>query len=413
MLRTPTVDAGLVDDYTAQVNLKLGVPLFLRFLAVDFMKVLPKHVVESGVDINIHDNIVAGGPYRPADASVGDHWRHVRNPDYFKKSRPYFDEITGYTITDPGTAIGLFRTGQLDYTTPLAPISLEAIVEAERDLAQDWKIHWQPMNLGVFWLFNSEKEPWSDTRVQGALRLATDQHEIWQAFGLGAYSVRAAFPPGSWYGHTHEELLPLPGYGGIPGSPRTKQQDIDDAVALLAEAGFDPPSTLADHPNCCELLVTNVLGIVDLGQLWAAQMERNLGLTLDIKTIDVGSLIKANTPGDNQISAMGDGFNIADPDGYVVNVYATTSRNWSRWRNDEFLELLDQQSKTFYVEERKGILGEMELMLLEPGGNPYIPVQWTPSWNFVHNKVRTEAGEFVPANTIQTVHKQEHLWFEE
>ena len=274
------------------------------------------------------------------------------------------------------------------------------------------------MGLIAFWLFNSEKEPWGDTRVQGALRLATDQHEIWQAFGLGAYSVGAAFPPGPWCGHTQEELLQLPGYGGIPGSAPSKQQDIDDAVALLAEAGFDPPTTLADHPNCCELLVIQVLGIVHLGKLWAAQIERNPGLTLDIKTIDLSSLIKANTPGDFQMSAMGYGFNIADPDdiaspdGFEVNVCGATARNWSRWRNDELLELLDRHSRTFDVKDRGGILPEMELMLLAPEGNPYIPAQWTPSSNFVHNNVRTEAGVFVPADTIQTVHRQEHLWFE-
>ena len=55
----------------------------------------------------------------------------------------------------------------------------------------------------------------------------------------------------------------------------------------------------------------------------------------------------------------------------------------------------------------------MELLLLEPGGAGYVELQWFPSWYFVHNKVRTEAGEFVPAQSIQTVHKQEHLWFEE
>lgn len=101
------------------------------------------------------------------------------------------------------------------------------------------------------------------------------------------------------------------------------------------------------------------------------------------------------------------------PDDYGVNVHGPTSRNWARWRNDEFLELLDAQSRAKGVEERKAILREMELILLEPGGSPYVELHWFPSWYFIHKKVRTEAGEFVPAQTIQTVHKQEHLWFEE
>ena len=413
LLRTSTDYAEVIDPYTVQVNLKLASASFLRFLAVDFMKVVPKHVVESGVDINIFDDAVAGGPYRPVETVRGDFWKHERNPDYFKEGRPYFDTLTGFSIQDPGTSIAAFRSGALDYTTPILPISVEAIVALEEELKDTWKIYWQPMNTGLQMGFNFEKEPWNDTRVQGALRLATDQYEIFQAFGLGRYNIGSPFPPNSWYGHTDEELLEFPGFGGLPGSSRTKEQDVQDAIALLAEAGFDPPSTLADHPNCCELLTNTALWFPDLTQLWAAQMDRNLGLEIVIRTVDSPTSIHAGAAGDYQILMTGYGFNIADPDDYVVNVYGPTSRNWTRWRNDRFIELLGEQSKETDVEARKGILREMELMLLEPGGSPYVELHWFPSWYFMHKKVRTEAGEFVPAQTIQTVHKQEHLWFEE
>ncbi len=65
LLSTSTDNAVAIDDYTVEVNLKFPSGSFLGFLAVDFMKVVPKHVIESGVDINVHGNIVAGGPYRP------------------------------------------------------------------------------------------------------------------------------------------------------------------------------------------------------------------------------------------------------------------------------------------------------------------------------------------------------------
>ncbi len=409
LLRTSTENAEVIDRNTVQVNLKFPAGSFLGFLAVDFMKVVPKHVVEAGTDINIFNNVVAGGPYRPVETKRGDFWRHERNPDYFKEGRPYFDEITGFNITDPGTSVAAFKTGKLDFTTPVVPISVEAIVGLEDDLKDTHKIFWQPMNTGLQMGFNFEKEPWNDTRVTGALRLATDQYELFQAFGLGRYSVGAPFPPGSWYGHTHEELLDLPGFGGIPGSSRTKQQDIDDAIALLKEAGYDPPSALGKRV----LMTNSALWFPDLVQLWAEQMRRNLGLEIEIRMVDGPSSINAGAAGEYDILMTGYGFNIADPDDYVMNVYGPTSRNWTRWRNDPFLELLAKQSRELDVEKRKAILREMELMLLEPGGSPYVELQWFPSWYFVANKVRTEAGEFVPAQTIQTIHKQEHLWFEE
>ena len=413
LLRTSTDYAEVIDDYTVQVNLKFPSGSFLGFLAVDFMKIVPEHVVTSGVDINVHDDIVAGGPYRPVETVRGNFWKHEKNPDYFKEGRPFFDEITGFNIPDPGTSTANFKTGQLDYTTPVVPISVEAIVGLEEELSDTHKIFWQPMNTGLQMGFNVENEPWNDLRVIRGLRLATDQQEIWQAFGLGRYSYGAPFPPNSWYGHTTEELAQFPGFGGIPGSTRTKEQDIQDGIALLAEAGFDPPSTLADHPNCCKLLTGPFIWFPDMVQLWAAQMQRNLDLEIEIVSVDGPTAINAGAAGDYQILMTGYGFNIADPDDYVVNVYGPTSRNWTRWRDDKFLELLDQQSRELDTEKRKEILREMELLILEPGGAGYVELQWFPSWYFVHNKVRTEAGEFVPAQSIQTVHKQEHLWFEE
>ena len=408
LLRTATESAEVIDRNTVQVNLKIPSGSFLGFLAVDFMKIVPKHVVESGVDINIFDNVVAGGPYRTIETRRGDYWKHERNPDYFKEGRPYFDTITGFNITDPGTSVASFKAGQLDYTTPVVPISVEAILQLEEELTDTHKVYWQPMNTGLQMGTNWEKEPWNDLRVTGALRLATDQYEIFQAFGEGRYSVGAPFPPGSWYGHPYEELKDMPGFGGLPGSSRTKQQDIDDAIALLKEAGYDPPSKLGKRV----LLSGPFIWFPDMVQLWAEQMRRNLGLEIEIQMVDGPSAINASAAGDYDITMTGYGFNIADPDDYVVNVYGPTSRNWTRWKDPKFLELLDQQSKELDTEKRQAILREMELMLLAPGGSPYIELQWFPSFYFVSNKVRTEAGEFVLAQSIQTVHKQEHLWFE-
>jgi hypothetical protein len=45
--------------------------------AVDFMKIEPKHVVGAGVDINLWENIVGGGPFKIKAARRGDSVKHV------------------------------------------------------------------------------------------------------------------------------------------------------------------------------------------------------------------------------------------------------------------------------------------------------------------------------------------------
>ena len=73
----------LIDRLTVKVTLNFPAPAF-PLLAVDFMKIVPKHVVEAGVDINVWENIVGSGPFKIKSARRGDSVHHEKNP-YFKK----------------------------------------------------------------------------------------------------------------------------------------------------------------------------------------------------------------------------------------------------------------------------------------------------------------------------------------
>src|SRR6266540_5709110 len=64
LLRPMTKSAEVIDRHTVRVHLNYPSPSFLEFLAVDYMKVVPKHVIEAGVDINVWENIVGSGPFK-------------------------------------------------------------------------------------------------------------------------------------------------------------------------------------------------------------------------------------------------------------------------------------------------------------------------------------------------------------
>jgi peptide/nickel transport system substrate-binding protein len=246
-----------------------------------------------------------------------------------------------------------------------------------------------------------EREPWKDLRIIKALRLATDQHEIQEAFGAGKYLLGAPFPPESWYGSTTEELYKLPGYR------RPKTKDIEAAKALLKEAGYDPPARLRKR-----LLTTPMaLHIPDVAQLWAAQMRRNLGLEIEVKLVDSPTGVHSFTAGDFDLGIWGYGYNIPDPDDYVNAIYGPGTRNYTRWRNPEFLTMLDEQSRELDRDKRRHILRKMEELLLTVE-DPYIPTGWLLWFYLVSDRVRTEAGPFTPPETVQTILKQEHWWLE-
>ena len=62
---------------------------------------------------------VGTGPFKFVEFKRGDSIRLVRNPDYFKKDRPYLDEITVRSIDNRATRLaGVFSTGDYDITFP-------------------------------------------------------------------------------------------------------------------------------------------------------------------------------------------------------------------------------------------------------------------------------------------------------
>jgi peptide/nickel transport system substrate-binding protein len=400
LLRPMTKSAEVIDRHTIRVRLNYPSPSFLKFLAVDYMKVVPKHLVEAGVDINVWENIVGSGPFKITGARRGDSVTYARNPHYFKSGRPYVDRLTIVTITDSGTAAAAVKAGKITMTTT-GSLDVDDILKLEQELKGKYTLYWQPVTNQQAFFANIEREPWKDLRIIKALRLATDQQEIQQAFGAGKYSLGAPFPVGSWYGSTTEELLKLPGYR-MP-----KDQDIADAKALLKEAGYDPPSKLGKR-----VLTTSTIWIwPNLTQLWAAQMKRNLGLDIEVKLVDTPTAVTTFVAGDFDLGIFGYAYNIDDPDDYVNAIYGPGARNYTRWKNPEFLKMLDQQSKELDTVKRGQILRQMEAWLLTVE-DPYIQVIWHPLFYFVSDKVRTEAGPFIVPETIQTVLKREHIWLE-
>ena len=92
LLRPTTKSAEAIDSHTVKVSLNYSSPSFIKFLAVDYMKIVPKHVVEAGTDINRWQNIVGSGPFKIVKSRRGDSTTYERNPDYFKAGRPYFGQ---------------------------------------------------------------------------------------------------------------------------------------------------------------------------------------------------------------------------------------------------------------------------------------------------------------------------------
>ena len=112
-LRTYYTGSEAIDPQSIAVNLKFPAAAFLPALGIDYMKVVPKHVVEAGTEIGDVAPQIGSGPYEMVNYRKGDSIEYKRNENYFKDGLPLLDGIIKYVITDKGRTKAGFETKQL------------------------------------------------------------------------------------------------------------------------------------------------------------------------------------------------------------------------------------------------------------------------------------------------------------
>ena len=171
--------AEKIDEVTVRVHLKFPAPAFINYLGIDYMKIVPKHVVEAGVDISkFGGGLVGSGPFKPVSYEPGNTHEMEKNPNYFKEGLPYFDGFKATIIKDKGTEIAALKTERIlmGINASLNHQDVEDIVRLEED--QDFM-----SKYGIFKIqsgstenlqLNVTKPPFDDDRIRRAVFLALE-----------------------------------------------------------------------------------------------------------------------------------------------------------------------------------------------------------------------------------------------
>src|ERR1700681_4682810 len=101
-------------DYEVTFHLKRPQPSFLTALASGFSPIYPCHIPTR--DMRQHP--VGTGPFRFVEYKPNEYIKVTRNPDYWKKGRPYLDAIEYPIVPNVSTAVLGFVAGQFDVTWP-------------------------------------------------------------------------------------------------------------------------------------------------------------------------------------------------------------------------------------------------------------------------------------------------------
>jgi peptide/nickel transport system substrate-binding protein len=203
---------------------------------------------------------VGTGPFKVQSFAVGERSLAVRNENYWEEGKPYVDEWEDISISDNAARLNALLSGEIDMMSQVEPTQ----AKAHLDSGQIQIIRApSPTAIQVFYMA-VDIAPFDDARVRQAFRLIPDRQGLIDRALLG-FARPANDLPGKGLWNFAEDLPP-------------REQDIEQAKALLAEAGKE---------NLEVTLHTSAIvpGFVEAATLFA-EMAKEAGVRVNVKKED-------------------------------------------------------------------------------------------------------------------------------
>ena len=350
-------DVSVNGDYEATFELSEPQPSLPVLLASAFSAVYPCHVPQAVM----RTRPVGTGPFKFVEFKRGESIRLVRNPDYFKKERPYLDEIAVRTIDNRATRMLAFATGDYDITFPSdvsVPLLKDIKARAPNAICEMITTGVQ-INLMV----NRVNPPFDNPEIRKAMSLALDRNVFNNILMEGTARLGGAMlpaPAGEW-GMPPEMLASLAGYGPDTG------KNIAEAQAIMQKLGYSDTKPLP-----IKIQTRNLPTYRDPAVIVADQLKK-IYITGELDILDTPRWYARLAKKDYTVGLNVTGVSVDDPDGNIVENYSCKSeRNYTQYCNAEVDKLLAAQSSELDREKRKKIVWDIERILVEDAARPII-----------------------------------------
>ncbi|PAY04161.1 peptide ABC transporter substrate-binding protein [Bradyrhizobium sp. UFLA03-84] len=350
-------DVSVNGDDEATFELTEPQPGLLALLASAFSVVYPCHVPQQVM----RTKPIGTGPFKFVEFRRGDSIRLVRNPDYFKKDRPYLDEITVRSIDSRATRMLAFATGDYDITFP-SDVSIPLMKDVKAR-APNAICEMTSTNLQINLLVNRVNPPFDNPEIRKAMSLALDRKAFNSILFEGTGRLGGAMqakPEGEW-GMPPEMLSTLMGYG-----PDT-EKNLADAQAIMQKLGYS-----GAKPLSIKIQTRNLPTYRDPAVILADQLKK-IYIVAELDILDTPRWYSRLQRKDYTIGLNVTGVSVDDPDGNLVENYSCNSeRNYTQYCNAEVDKLLAAQSREVDKDKRRKIVFDIERLLVDDAARPVI-----------------------------------------
>jgi peptide/nickel transport system substrate-binding protein len=187
---------------------------------------------------------------------VGERSLCVRNENYWEEGKPYVDEWEDISIDDNAARLNALLAGEIDMMSQLEPIAAKAQLEEGRI-----QVLRAPSTAVHVFLMAVDIPPFDDPLVRQAFRLIPNRQALIDGALLGFASVA--------------NDLPGKGLWNFAGDLPPRDQDLEQAVALLKQAGKENLEVTLHTSSI-------VPGFVEAATLFAEQ-AKEAGVTIKVK----------------------------------------------------------------------------------------------------------------------------------
>jgi oligopeptide transport system substrate-binding protein len=176
-------------------------------------------------------HLVSNGPFRLVERRVNDRLRLVKNREYWDAGSVALRSIDVLACEHAGTALNLYLAGEVDWIDRVPAALVPRLLERD-----DFRP--APYLASAFYRVNTTRPPFDDRRVRRALALALDRAALCaRVLGKGESPSWSLTPPGL-AGYARPEMAHAA--RGAGGAAEAHARDVEEARALLVEAGFGP-----------------------------------------------------------------------------------------------------------------------------------------------------------------------------
>jgi peptide/nickel transport system substrate-binding protein len=364
------------DPHTAVFRLAGPAPYLMMALSGYESPIVPKHLFE-GTDIKAskYANAPVGtGPFKFVEWQRGQFMRLDRNPDYWKKGRPYLDRLVARFVADSATRTAAIEKGEAHVggfaAIPWPDVKTLAKLPTIETTTRGYEMSSPIVQLD----FNTRKAPFDNLKVRQAVSYAVS---------------RKAVIENVWFGWGKPATGPISSNFAAVGfyTPEVRNYNVPNGVEtankLLDEAG------LKRGPGGIRFEIVH--DQTPYGEEWqrygeyVQQVLAEVGIKVTLRYEDVAKWLKRlYTDYDFQLSSnwiQG----LADPVIGVHRLYhsksirqGTVFVNETGWSSPRTDQLMDQATVELDPKKRAALYQEFQKLVVEAA-----PLVWVHELQFV------------------------------